>query len=78
MNGQTFPKLGFVKCFIEDKGETEKMASTLSYSESGRTFKGIPNAKYRQNAFFLRFRQEMTAWAMDFLQISVDSIVSRL
>ncbi len=42
-----------MKCFIEDKGETEKMALTLLHSESRRTFKGISRAKYRQNALFL-------------------------
>lgn len=43
----------FVKCFIEDKGKTEKMALTLLDSEFRRTFKGIPRAKYIQNMFFL-------------------------
>lgn len=38
---------GFLKCFIEDKGETEKMALTLLHSKSGRTFKGFLSAKYR-------------------------------
>ena len=44
---------GFVKCFIKDKEDFEKMALTLLYSELGRTFKGICSAKYRQNKLFL-------------------------
>lgn len=42
-----------MKCFIEDRAETKKMALTLSYSRSKRTFKGIPCSKYRHNALFL-------------------------
>lgn len=41
-----------VKWFFEGKGETEKMALTSLHFESRGTFKGIPRAKYKRNAFF--------------------------
>ncbi len=44
---------GFMKCFIEDREDSKKMALTLLHSELGRTFEGISYAKYRQNTFFL-------------------------
>ena len=43
---------GFVKCFIEDREDSEKMALTLLHSESGRASRGISRVKYRRNVFF--------------------------
>lgn len=61
-----FLNLEFVKCFIEGRGETEKMPLTLLHSESDRTFKSIhvPNTN---EMHFSRVWVEMIAWAMDFL-----------
>lgn len=57
---------GFMKCFIKDKGDSEKMALTSLHYEFGRTSENILCAKYRQNVLFLG-RAEIIAWAMDFL-----------
>lgn len=37
---------GFMKCFIEDREDFEKMSLILPRSESQETFKGISHAKY--------------------------------
>lgn len=51
MDGHSM-NLEFMKCFIEDGGDYEKMALTLLHSKSGRIFKGIPCAKYRRKVIF--------------------------
>ena len=43
---------GFVKCFIEDREDYEKMALTLLHSKSGRASEGISRAKYRRKVLF--------------------------
>ncbi len=43
---------GLVKCFIEDKEDSEKMASTLLHYEFGKASRGISRAKYERNTSF--------------------------
>lgn len=63
-----------MKCFSKDKGVSEKMALPcfiLSPGELLRAFRVLNTNKMH----FFRVWEEMTTWAMDFLQISIDLIV---